>query len=432
MTRSGVDSACGSVDNGANHHHEDTAVNPALICTLFLALTLVHSPSLAQEAGDSVAPDTASEPAPIPEIRFRKVFRGQEWKRPIQLIPRPGSDRYLYVAEQRGRVRVVDLESAEGPAEVVLDITDRVYQRHNEEGLLSIAFAPDYPESRHLYTWYSAKKPRRGVLSRFTVSEGDNPKIDPASEEVILEVGQPWGNHNGGTVAFGPDDMLYLSIGDGGAADDPRGFGQDLSSLLGTVIRIDPRTPSGDKAYTIPADNPFIDREGARPEIWAYGLRNVWRMSFDSKTGDLWGGDVGQNAWEEIDLIRSGGNYGWKPMEGTRPFSRYRGDKEPADPYIPPVVEYPRREGISVTGGNVYRGDSIPGLDGVYLYADYAYGTVWGIRYIDGKATKPKILKRAGRSLVSSFGEANDGTLYMMTFDGGEWGPGSIWRIDKR
>jgi glucose/arabinose dehydrogenase len=260
---------------------------------------------------------------------------------------------------------------------------------------------------------------------------GDDRKVfDTESEEVLLEIPEPYWNHNGGTVLFGPDGMLYLAVGDGGAANDPHDYGQDLSSLLAKVLRIDVSSSQGDLPYSIPSDNPFVDDKGARGEIWAYGLRNIWRMSFDSKTGKLWAGDVGQNKWEEIDIVERGGNYGWNIREGRHPFRRARdGD---ATQLIDPVAEYRHRDGLSVTGGYVYRGSKYPQLVGVYLYADYAYGTVWGLRDLGKSYSEPKVVLKKGGSLISSFGESNAGELYATTFEKSEQGPGALWQVEAR
>jgi glucose/arabinose dehydrogenase len=310
---------------------------------------------------------------------------------------------------------------------VALDIRERVHDRGNEEGLLSAVFHPDFPKKREVYLYYTASNPRRSILSRFTVSE-DGSVIDPASEEIILSQTQPYSNHNGGTVVFGPDGYLYLSVGDGGAADDPHHYGQNLGSFLGKVLRIDVNKKGENGAlYVVPADNPFVGREGAKPEIWAWGTRNIWRMAFDSKTGDLWAGDVGQNEWEEISLIVKGGNYGWNAREGFHPFARGKGD----GPFIDPIVEYGHREGLSVTGGVVYRGTAIDGLDGVYIYGDFVFGTVWGIRMIDGKPTKPAVIAQRRGELIASIDALHDGTVVLSTFNRGQdqGNPGSLWKL---
>lgn len=375
---------------------------------------------------------SGGEPPPstaIPDVRPVRVWPRAELVRPTQIVARPDRPDRLFVLEQKGRIVELDFANPDlTQPRGFMDLRDRVNFGGNEEGLLSLAFHPKITENGRFYLYYTASKPRRVVISEFRLTECGT-SGDPKSERVLLEIPQPWSNHNGGTLLFGPDGMLYASIGDGGAANDPLDHGQNLGTLLATVIRIDADRRDGEKPYAIPADNPFLGRDGARPEIWAYGLRNVWRMSFDRETGDLWGGDVGQNKHEEIDLIVKGGNYGWRPMEGFEPFMPT--GSEPADPYIAPVVAYGRREGISVTGGFVYRGP-VESLQGVYLYGDYGSGRMWGLRRnADGSIVGPKELYRRARSLIASFGEAPDGTLYICTFEGGERpGNGAIWRLD--
>jgi len=366
-----------------------------------------------------------------PSIRFDRVWPQYEFVRPVQVLQRPGDDRNLYVVEQPGRILLADPEQADlKDPHVVLDLREKIHDRGNEEGLLSVVFDPEFAARPDIYLYYSAEQPRRAVLARFTASS-DGRTIDPASEKVIYEISQPYSNHNGGTCLFGPDGFLYLSIGDGGAANDPHDYGQNMGSPLGKIIRIDVRKAEGDRPYAIPADNPFVEKDGVLPEIWASGLRNVWRMSFDRKTGELWAGDVGQNAWEEIDLIVKGGNYGWNRREGFEPFPP--GSSQPKDGFIDPVLHYPHSKegGLSVTGGYVYRGTRFPELEGVYLYADYAMGTVWGLRKGEAGLVGPEVvLKRTG-TLISSFGETNQGELLATGFIGGEkrGNPGRVWRI---
>ena len=340
----------------------------------------------------------------------------------------PTDPTHLYIVEQAGRILMVDAnDSGSAAPTIVLDIKARVNDGGNEEGLLSVAFSPDFPTKKEVYLYYTANKPRRSILSRFAVS-ADGITIDPASEEVLITQAQPYSNHNGGSINFGPDGFLYLSLGDGGAADDPHHNSQSMSTFLGKVLRIDVSRKGDDGApYAIPADNPFVATAGAKPEIWALGLRNIWRMAFDSKTGLLWAGDVGQNIWEEIDIIEKGGNYGWNAREGAHDFTGGKG----VGPFKEPVIEYHHREGVSVTGGRVYRGAATPELDGVYVYADFQYGTVWGIRMIDGVPTKPVVLTQKRAALIASIDALNDGTLIVTAFDGGQErnNSGSIWKL---
>ena len=402
-----------------------------MLSTLFVAAaTLALAP---QQAAPKAAPQEApaqefATGAPIPALRFERVLPELPLVRPVQAIQRPGDAANLYIVEQPGRILIADPAQRDTKeAEVFLDIRERVNDGGNEEGLLSIAFHPQFPEKPELYAYYTASKPRRSLLSRFTVS-ADGRTADAASEEVLLTIPQPYSNHNGGTALFGPDGFLYLSIGDGGAANDPHHYAQNLGSLLGKVIRIDASKKGVDGApYAVPADNPFVGREGALPEIWAYGTRNIWRMAFDPKTGDLWAGDVGQNIYEEVSLIKKGGNYGWNAREG---FHAFRGGKGEG-PFEDPVVEYHHREGLSITGGQVYRGKAIPALDGVYIYADFVSSNVWGIRMIDGKPTKPAIIAQKRGELIASIDAMQDGTLVVSAFTGGQdrGNPGTLWRL---
>jgi glucose/arabinose dehydrogenase len=397
----------------------------ALLLAASLSLTAAEAQTARRAAPE---PREYAEGPAVPRLRFQPVLPSLPLVRPVQVFQRPGDAANLYIVEQPGRILIADpAKSDTSEAAVFLDIRERVNDGGNEEGLLSVTFHPEFPKKREIYAYYTASKPRRSVLSRFTVSE-DGKTADPASEEVILTQPQPYSNHNGGTGIFGPDGSFYLSIGDGGAADDPHHYGQDLSTWLGKVIRIDVNRKGDNGApYAVPADNPFVGREGAKPEIWAWGTRNIWRMAFDPKTGDLWAGDVGQNAYEEISLIVKGGNYGWNAREGFHPFARGRGE----GPFIEPVVEYGHREGLSVTGGVVYRGAAIPALDGVYIYGDFVFGTVWGIRMIDGKPTKPAVIAQRRGELISSIDAMQDGTVVLSTFNRGQdrGNPGSLWKL---
>jgi len=372
----------------------------------------------------------------LPSVHLQRAFGQLEFHRPVQVTH--AGDNRLFVVEQNGRIRVFENSPDRGTPDVFLDIRSQVRRKDNEEGLLSLAFHPRYAANGFFYVYYSASKPRRGILSRFTVSADDPNRAEPDSEKVILEVDQPYGNHNGATVLFGPDGFLYMSLGDGGSAFDPQDNGQNLSTLLGSILRIDVDHEQDGHAYAIPSDNPFVDRPLARGEIWAYGLRNVWRMSFDRETGDLWAGDVGQNTWEEIDLITRGGNYGWRIREAAHPFKQ----GTPPDPMIDPVVEYPQRRGqgrsrelvgMSITGGFVYRGRSQPRLAGLYFYADYVTGRIWAMRYQDGRVIAHRqVFDGPPRVYISSFGEDAFGELFICSFDqpdGKRGGTGRLYRV---
>ncbi len=353
---------------------------------------------------------------PLPALRVERAFPSLDFRRLTNMVQPPGAPELFFVTEQPGVVRVFPNDPDAAEAAIFLDIRDRVSDENNEEGLLGLAFDPGYASSGHFYVYYSAASPRRSVVSRFTAKD-DNPlAADPNSEVVIMWVTQPYGNHNGGQLAFGPDGYLYAGLGDGGSAGDPRGNGQNLGTLLGAVLRIDPSSPSGDVNYTIPPDNPFVGVEDARGEIWAYGLRNPWRFSFDRETGALWTGDVGQNRLEEIDLVARGLNYGWNVMEGSQCFSPRSGCDGSA--YEAPVAEYGRSDGCSVTGGYVYRGNDIPALFGAYVYGDYCSGKIWGLRHDGRSVTEQALLVESGL-LITSFGEEAEGNLYVLSRDEG-------------
>lgn len=345
---------------------------------------------------------------------FEHTFKHLQFERPVLITAAPdGTDR-LFTVEQAGRV--LWFENRPGvrgsDVHVALDISgNQVRRKGNEEGLFGLAFHPDFNNNRYLYLHYSTSAPRRNVLSRWTMDEHAQ-RVLPDSEHVILEVPQPFGNHNGGDIQFGPDGYLYITLGDGGAGGDPHGNGQNLSTLLAAILRIDVDHPQPGKPYGIPVDNPFINTPDARPEIYAYGLRNVWRFSFDTETGTLWAGDVGQNAREEIDIITAGGNYGWNPREG---FSPYNGGKKMPD-MIDPIVEHGRNEAASITGGYVYHGGAIPQLQGAYIYGDYVTGIIWRLRYDGQRVTEHEQIGNVPE--IASFGVDTHGELYICSLRG--------------
>ncbi|MDP7006091.1 MAG: PQQ-dependent sugar dehydrogenase [Phycisphaerales bacterium] len=359
--------------------------------------------------------------------QFVLVHEDLSFDEPIQAVFDGVSEDVLYVAEKGGAVRRVSMRKEEKEKPLFLDIRDRVGVTHDEEGLLSIVFHPNYEENRQLYVWYSAQGPKRCVLSRFTASETLD-TADRATESVILEIRQPWGNHNGGMVLFGEDGYLYLGIGDGGAANDPYQNGQNKKSLLGTIIRIDVNNKTEKLNYAIPSDNPFVGVEDVREEIWAWGLRNPWRMSFDKQTNLLWVGDVGQNAWEEIDIIKSGENYGWNLREGKHEFKKNTNGETTTDP----VFEYGRRQGGSITGGYVYRGKKIPQLVGSYVFADYLSRRVWFLEpptKENKKYTSKRMAKKKPLS-ISSFGETPSGEIICCGFDSPYATTGKIYLLE--
>lgn len=334
--------------------------------------------------------------------------------RPIVLTHAGDGTNRVFVATQQGVIHVFPNDQNAEATKVFLDLTSRVvYKDHeNEEGLLGLAFHPRYKQNREFFVYYTTRDaPHTSVISRFRAAQDDPGRALLDSEEEILRIEQPFWNHNGGTICFGPDGCLYIGLGDGGSANDPLEHAQNLGTLLGSILRIDVDRRENGRNYAIPPDNPFVGKEHARPEIWAYGLRNVWRMAFDRKTGTLWAGDVGQNLWEEINIIQRGGNYGWNLREASHSF----GPKgvEPRDDLIEPIWEYDHEVGKSITGGSVYRGSRLPELQGAYLYADYVTGRLWALRYDPqvGQVISNHAL-RGDRLPVISFGEDEEGEVY--------------------
>jgi glucose/arabinose dehydrogenase len=361
-------------------------------------------PSTTEAPSTTAVDDQVASAAQFRAARVRLVPVAQ-LEQPVAMATRPG-ERTLYLVEQVGRVRAI--RGGQLDPTPVVDISDRV-TAGGEQGLLGLAFSPD---GRFLYLAYTDRDGNHQV-SELTMR---GQRADPGSERSILHFDDPFGNHNGGQLAFGPDGYLYIAFGDGGGGGDPEGNGQSLDALLGKILRIDPR-PGGGRPYQVPSDNPFVGRDGARPEIWAYGLRNPWRFSFDAATGDLWIGDVGQNAYEEIDYQpagEGGRNYGWNRREGLHPFDG--GDRP--DGAVDPVIEYGREGGAcTVIGGFVYRGQRIRGLRGAYLYGDYCAGWVRAARVRDGEVLDRRDLGLEVPSL-SSFGVDAAGELYALSLSG--------------
>lgn len=356
------------------------------------------------------------------QFQVEVAFPNLTFTRPVDLQhPGDGTNR-LFVLEQPGYIRVFENNPSVTSAGVFLDITDRVNSSGNEEGLLGLAFHPDFETNGYFYVNYTANPPRRTVISRFKVSASDPNVADKSSEKIILTFSQPFSNHNGGQITFGPDGYLYIGTGDGGSGGDPQRNGQNTKTLLGKLLRIDVNKTAGGKEYAIPSDNPFVgNTAGQMEEIYAWGLRNPWRFSFDPETNMLWTGDVGQNKLEEIDIIEKGKNYGWNVMEGTQCYSPSTGCDTTG--LVKPVWEYGRSLGVSVTGGFVYRGKNVPELVGEYIYADFGSGRIWGIR-MNGSTPVNRDLVASGMQ-ISSFGVDRNNELYICTFSSG----GRIYRF---
>ncbi|MFC8131736.1 PQQ-dependent sugar dehydrogenase [Streptomyces sp. NPDC057302] len=368
----------------------------AIIATICLVASLALTAASADESG-------ASREAP--KVVLTKVTTAAN---PTAGAAGPGGT--VWIAERAGTVRILDHKGLGKP---VLDITKET-TTDGERGLLGIAFDKKFA---HLYISFTNLE-GTSIVDEFAVRHG---KIRPETRRTVITQTQPYANHNGGDIKFGPDGYLYIALGDGGSGGDPHGNGQNLDTLLGKLLRIDPH---GAKPYAIPKDNPFVGDPKAKDEIWAYGLRNPWRFSFDAGTGDLLIGDVGQSAWEEIDWApadsEGGENYGWSQMEGNHPF---RGGTEPAN-HVPPVHEYDRTGlGCSVTGGYVYRGKAIPELKGQYVFSDYCDGTIRALQMKNGKVTGASDLGVNGGEVIS-FMQGGRGELYVLDIGG------SVYRID--
>ncbi|MEJ2634155.1 MAG: PQQ-dependent sugar dehydrogenase [Calditrichia bacterium] len=350
------------------------------------------------------------------QSEVENAFPALDFSQPVDLQDPGDNTNRLFVVEKAGIISVFQNSDDAKTKGTFLDIRERVNSGGSEEGLLGLAFHPHFQNSQYFYVDYTAANPRRTVISRFVVSSANPDSADPNSETVILEVSQPFSNHNGGQIAFGSDGYLYIALGDGGSGGDPDGNGQNRATLLGSILRIDVNTTSGGRNYAIPPDNPFAaNTNGYREEIFAYGLRNPWRFSFDPVTKKLWAGDVGQNLYEEIDIIEKGRNYGWNIMEG---FHCYNSAACDTAGLTLPVWEYGHNSsgGIAVTGGFVYRGTQLPELYGKYIYADYGSGRIWSLSYSSNDTVNTELLKTSLN--ISSFGTDRFNELYMCAFDG--------------
>ncbi|GMU41292.1 MAG: hypothetical protein AMXMBFR23_21580 [Chloroflexota bacterium] len=345
----------------------------------------------------------SADPAPVAlSVHLSPVT----FDRPVDVFALPDDPEAVYVVDQGGVLYRLDAAGRKA----VLDLRDRVLRGGNEEGLLSMHPDPGFASNGRVWAYYSAASPRRTVLSVFTRTPDG--AFDPSSELVVLEVPQPFANHNGGAIRFGPDGMLYLGLGDGGSGGDPEGHGQDPTTLLGSILRLDVRDASPSRPYRVPADNPLVGGTGVRAEVWAYGLRNPWRMEFDAATGALWVGDVGQNEQEEISIATAGANLGWNVMEGGACFRTSDCNRTGL---TMPVATYSHGGGrCSVTGGPVVREGGVPEVEGAYLYADFCSGEVYALRadlagspviVLEDAGSVAAIRQVGGDLLLLSFGE---------------------------
>jgi len=425
--------------------HRTAILALAAACAVTIAGCEARQPTVIDQPEDRRPAEEDTQPAESPagtgaleDIALELVPVADGFEQPVYLTGAGDGSGRRFVVERVGRVWVLDPGGSRTADEPFLDITAKT-RNDSERGLLGIAFPHTFATEGdalegQFFIHYSDRNGDT-VVSRMRVSEQDPDRADPA-EEILLRVPQPFSNHNGGQIAFGPDNYLYIGLGDGGSGGDPQGNGQNPATLLGSVLRIDPRSPIPPEAayvslpYGIPPDNPFRadGGGGGQPEVWLYGLRNPWRFSFDRETRDLWIGDVGQNDWEEIDFVSgealfdmgdgvSGGqNFGWNVMEGSHP---YPPGSDPGDTsrFTMPIIEYDHSAGNSVTGGYVYRGSRYPEFAGVYFYGDFGSGRIWAARPADG-GDRNRELTDTDLQVVS-FGEDDDGELYVIDFAGG-------------
>jgi glucose/arabinose dehydrogenase len=406
------------------------------ICTLAgtaeSQTTKRSSQSLASEGKPS---DPRSADAPLPKLAPRVAYPNLRFDRPVALdYPKGTGKRYFVVEQHTATIWAFSDDRQTSQKQIFLRLRDPI-NRGNEEGLLGLAFHPKYQQNGQFFVYYSANDQghRFSVVSRFIASRGGLAETDPTTEARIwVSAEDPFENHNGGTIVFGPDGYLYISLGDGGAADDPMSSGQNPRDWFASILRIDVDHPSGGKPYGIPRDNPARrSRRHAHwaPEVYCIGLRNVWKFCFDRRTGDLWAGDVGQNLWEMVHRIENGGNYGWSIREGFHPFQPQRRQRpDSASKIQPPIFEYPHAptrdrpdSGLSITGGYVYRGKKIPDLEGVYICGDFETGRIWGLKVDKGKLIdKGELIdiRRNPGLKIASFAEDREGEILILSFDG--------------
>lgn len=361
-------------------------------------------------------------------VKVEPAFPNIRVNRPIVITHAGDNSNRVFIASQLGKIHVIPNDQGVEETSVFLDVEAKVryVDKMNEEGLLGFAFHPEYRKNGYFYLYYTTTDaPLTSVISRFSVSKDAN-VADPESEVELMRIKQPFWNHNGGTIAFGHDGYLYVGLGDGGKANDPFKNAQNLGTLLGSILRIDVDRHDAGKAYGIPRDNPFVDRDGARGEIYAYGLRNVWRLSFDRKTGALFVADVGQDIWEEINVVTKGGNYGWNLREGKHKFGP--NGAEPSDSLVEPILEYNHKVGKSITGGHVYRGEQVKSLVGKYIYADYVSGIMWALTINKDNTAGTNYVIPWSKLPVLTFGEDEKGEIYFSTHLAG----GRLYRFVKK
>ncbi len=363
-------------------------------------------------SGESIETTITEEEVLADLIEFDRVYQNFGIKKITDIVDPADGESRLYIATQDGIIYTVDSNQTDSKADIFLDLREMVSTQYNEEGLLGIAFDPGFGTTREFYVYYIAPSPRRSVIARY-VDHGYGLDADESSSEILLEIPQPFGNHNGGKLMFGPEGFLYIAVGDGGGANDPNGHAQNLETLLGSILRIDVQGDRDDAMYDIPHTNPFYNSADYRSEIWAYGLRNPWGFDFDIASGTLWAADVGQELWEEVNKVVPGGNYGWNKLEGFGCLS----DTTACDiGTVLPTWTYGREQGCSIIGGVVYTGTSVPGLKGMYLFGDHCMGTIWAIKDGVGFLFVAELGQVSGN--ITAFGSDELGQVYVGTREG--------------
>jgi glucose/arabinose dehydrogenase len=372
--------------------------------TIFLLLAALSFPLFFASSALGQTQNQYTVQVAFPQLTFNE---------PVGVYYAPDDTHRLFVVEQLGVIQVFYNSPTTANTSIFLDIQNRALFS-GEQGLLGLAFHPNYTTNGYFYVDYVAPNPTRTVIARYHVTSNNSNQADLASEFILLTIPQPFPNHKGGQIAFGPDGYLYIAMGDGGNEGDPLGNGQNRSTLLGKILRIDVNNPSVGKSYTVPADNPFVgNTAGYREEICAWGFRNPWRFSFDSGSGKLWVGDVGQNTEEEIDLVEKGKNYGWNIMEGTL---IYAGGNTTG--LTLPVYEYNHTLGNAIIGGYVYHGAAVPSLQGAYVYGDYGSGRIWALTVNGSSVAVSNSLLVLSNLTISSFGVDQTGEIYVCSFNG--------------
>lgn len=400
------------------------------ILSILYSLALLSACGGGSGGGATLQPPAPPPPPPPPpagaaDVSVERAFSSLNFSNPVALKQAPADDTRWYVVEKNGVIRSFANDAASSTTTVFVDISTRVNSGVSEGGLLGMAFHPSFPSTPDVFVSYTASGSALvSTVSRFTLDNSGD-VLDPGSEQILLQITQPQTNHNGGDIAFGPDGNLYASFGDGGGGGDPAENGQNTGNLLGTIVRIN---VDGAAPYTIPSDNPFAQNALCRtgvgaadcPEIFAYGLRNPWRMSFDSSTGSLWVGDVGQGAWEEINRLTVGGNYGWNDREGAHCFDPMTAC---AMGFEEPVTEYDHSVGQSITGGYVYRGNGVSGLSGFYVFGDYVSGALLAVAADAQPTAAAESIGDSGFN-ISAFAEGIDQEIYLLNY-----GAGSVHRL---